>query len=113
MKIKTYQFNYSLNSVELSCELEYQHAYPATQLDPPEDAYAILHQASTASGDEIYPILSDEQISEIETAFCEQQGASDWSDEADYQRDQRSDEAAELHWNNVNSMAKMVCGVRV
>ena len=107
IKIKTHSFDYKLVDVELSCELQYERGFPATNIDPPEPAYSILDSACVGDVN-IIEILSDEQKAEIEAAFVEQSATEDDGAD-DYYRDQRIDDAS---WRTMNEFARSVCGMR-
>ena len=62
-------YRYTLNGVELACEIEFERGEKATRDEPGEPDNAILWQATTSSGDDVTEILSDEQREEIEAAF--------------------------------------------
>jgi hypothetical protein len=67
----TQTFNYSLNDIELVCELDWEREEKQTYDDPGCRANATLCEA-VHRGEDILCLLSDEQIEEIEIAFLEQ-----------------------------------------
>lgn len=69
----TQYFSYTLAGVSLSCEIEWEAAERGTRDEPGYPANAVLYSAETEGGTDIVEILSAEQISEIETAFLNQQ----------------------------------------
>lgn len=64
-------FTYTLSGVELECEVRYEPPWKATKYDPGEPAVSEL-QAAFCGEQNIYEILSEEQIAEIEEAFLNQ-----------------------------------------
>jgi len=67
----TQTFNYTLNDVELVCEVDWEKAERQTYEEPGCPATACLCEAFH-KGEDILSILSEEQIKEIEVAFLEQ-----------------------------------------
>lgn len=67
----TETFHYCLAGVDLECELDYESASGDGWNEPREPEAAYLCEAFCGATD-IIEILSDDQRSEIETAFLEQ-----------------------------------------
>ena len=68
----TQTFAYTLRDVDLICELDWEAASGDGWNEPHEPANATLCEAFCGDQD-LMGILSDDQISEIETAFLEQE----------------------------------------
>ena len=64
----TQTFHYCLSGVDLECELDYQGPTGDGWNEPHEPACADLCEAFV-SGVDIYALLDDDQISDIEEAF--------------------------------------------
>jgi len=64
-------FDYTLNGVELECEIHYEPPERETPDCPGEPAVSELRSAYCGEQD-IYELLSDKQIEEIEIAFLNQ-----------------------------------------
>lgn len=83
-------------SVPLVCAFEYSRGYAATWEEPGEPE-SVDFQSITVGGIEVYPMLTDDQLNDIE-ALCLQWKREDDEfqacEHADYLRDQRRSEAA-------------------
>ena len=69
----TQGFFYTLNGVDLACELSYEKAEKQTRDEPGWTATATLESVHTNEGRiDVIGLISKDQITEIETAFLNQ-----------------------------------------
>lgn len=85
----TETFLYSIEDIELRCEMDYEPAGGDGWNEPRYDAQATLCEAWCGTTD-ILALLTEEHRTEIEIAFLEQEPEYDGCDEPDFASDETS-----------------------